>query len=117
MRIFLILFAVIVLGIFGFGSTSNACEQLRKLPELYEMFINKNAEGMKELGKLKIIAVTPVGDPRGNTYLFVKSRVEGEIDLYLLQETDKNCEVTDQEPFIDYSKVKKIIKQKGMKEL
>ena len=117
MKRVLFLFVVLVFIICGWGSTGNACEELRKYPSLYEQFMNNNARGMKELGKLKVIAITPRYDSGRNTYLFVKSEAAGEIDLYLLQKTNKDCTVTDQSFYFDYDEVKEIIRRKGMKKL
>ena len=112
--------AVLFLVVSGFVSTGNACEELRRYPGAYEVMINKNAKGMGiqgVIGNLDLIAATPAGHPGGKTYIFIKSEIEGERDIWFLQETNKNCDVIDQDFFFDYDEVKRIIKQKGMKEL
>ena len=112
-----LLFTVFLFVFLGFASTSNACEVIREYPYIYEKYINSNARktGIDSLtGKLRVIAVTPKYDSGRSTYLFLKSEVTGERDVYFLQETNKNCDVTDQDFFFDYNEVKRIIKRKGM---
>ena len=101
----------------GFGSIGNACEEIRKYPDLYEKIMRVNARGITELGNLKVVAVTPLNDSSMVTYMIIKSEVMGEVDLYILQEVSKNCTVTDQSFYIDWDEVKRIITIKGMKEL
>ena len=107
----------VLLFVLGFGNIGNACVVIREYPYIYEKYINTNARkiGIEGLvGKLRVIAVTPIDDSGRNTYLFLKSEIAGERDIYFLQETNKNCDVTDQDYFFDYNEAKKIIRRKGM---
>ena len=98
----------------------NACEALRKYPELYESLMEANSResGLKSfVGNLKVIAVTPTHNSGSSTYLFVKSEIVGEPDIYFLQETNRYCTVTNQSFYFNYNEVKQIIRLKGMKML
>ena len=112
-----IVFCFLVFVACGFWDAGNACEELRKFPNLYERIIRVNTREMKELGDLEIVAVTPLGDSSRDTYMLIKSEVVGEVDLYILQEVSKNCRVTDQSFYTDRREVRRIIRQKRMKEL
>lgn len=111
------LFVVLLFVACGFWDAGNACEELRKNPDLYERIIRVNIREMKELGDLEIVAVTPLNDSSRDTYMLIKSEVVGEVDLYILQEVSKNCRVTDQSFHTDRREVRRIIRQKRMKEL
>ena len=112
-----VLFVLSIFSVVGLGSIGNACEELRKNPDLYERIIRVNTREMKELGDLEIVAVTPLGDSSRDTYMLIKSEVVGEVDLYILQEVSKKCRVTDQSFYTDRREVRRIIRQKRMKEL
>lgn len=113
-----ILFVLLFFTVLGFENTGNACEELRKYPELYERTLRTNSKGLEAImGELTLIAITPINNSQTTTYLFLKSEIPGEKDIYFLQETNKDCTVTDQSFYMDWYEVKRIIKQKGMREL
>ena len=115
-----IVFCFLVFVASGFGSTGNACEELRKYPNLYESLMETNSResGLKSLlGNLKVIAVTPLSEPSLITHIIVKSEMAGEPDIYFLQETTKNCTVINQSFYFNYNEVKQIIKRKRMRML
>lgn len=113
-----LLVIVLLFVVCGFASTGNACEELRKYPNLYESMMRVNSRGMEGLlGNLTVIAVTPLDDPSITTHIIVESEIPGEPDIYFLQETAKNCTVINQSFYFNHNEVKQIIRQKRMRML
>ena len=108
------LIIVVLAGFFGVVE-AETCETMRMSPDLYETMMNQ--KGVEILGKIKVVAITHVGDSRKDTNIFIKSEAAGEPDIYMLQQINKDCEITSQLFYLDPKEVKQIIKQRGMKKL